>query len=176
MTDEPRREPRSFEPPPWERERFDELARRRAEADAAAAALAREQGAAPSEQVVQAEGDGPGAAPLAQDAGPAAAAPAPAPTAAAAAPLDEARVDVMMMGLAAEEPPAFPNVWVVWLVTGCVFGVLGLASLVIGGAGMFMSRGAGIGTTWAVVLGMTGLAGLGAAAWMVAKALGERGA
>ncbi len=178
MTEEPIRQPRDFEPPPWEREQFDELARRRAEAAAAEAAAGRQaEQAAVAAAAEPAEGVEPAA--VAVPAG--ARGPAEGMTRDEVAPRvsggpDAASVDVMLMGLAAEEPRAFRNVWVVWIVAAVVFGAVGVIALVLGLFGVANARGSGVAVGWAMALNVGGIAALGTAGWMLTKALGERGA
>jgi hypothetical protein len=169
------RQPRSFEPPPWEREQFEELARQRAEREAieaeaqrardeadlrAAEAKARQTRDAPV-SVAGAEG--------VQDAVSAAAPHGDQPPVAAEA-------DVMLIGLAAEEPDPLRYVWLVWLAVAGLFALLGVGTLVLGAVGVARAQGSSVATAWSFVLVVAGLASLGGAVWLTVRALGERGA
>jgi hypothetical protein len=170
MSDGSARHPRSFEPPPWERERFEELARRRAESDAAEAAIgqAREEAerAAAVQEAAAAVGaaPGPGTRAEAQTVG--------TPTWGEVPP----DAELLLIELAAEEPRALGWVWLAWLAAAGLFAVLGVGTLVFGAVGLARAQGSSVATTWSFVLVLVGLASLGAAMWLTVKALGERGA
>lgn len=189
MSDESVRHPRSFEPPPWEREQFDELARARAEREAAeAAAPAAAVEAEPPVQAVAAQAVAAQAVPAATVVPQAAAAGEPR-TVTSVVPLsagtepepaaggsESAQVDVMMLGLAAEEPKSFAHAWLVVLVSAGVFTTIGLAVLIVGVVGISRSQGSAMGTAWSFVLVLAGVCALGVAGWLLARALRERGA
>jgi hypothetical protein len=202
MTEDPIRHPRTFEPPPWEREQFDELARRRAEeeaaaertAAAAAAAAQREgpapeEGAAAEERPATEEGAGPEERPAAVEAQPApvqAAAVDPTPAdaadadATAAAPRtsgpEAAEVELMLVGLAAEEPKVMANAWIAWLVAAVLFALVGVSVLYLGIVGLIRNHGSATASAWSLMMDVSALAVLAAAVWMLVRALRERGA
>ena len=124
-----KREAKRFEPPPWEKDQFEELARQRAEDERTAPP--QELPAVAPQAIVTPEGATPEAA-----TGP------PAST------VDDARVTEMLAELAAEEPPATRAYWKTSVAVGAgivafgaVFVIWGMAALVatrrIGTVGMF---------------------------------------
>lgn len=174
MVDDKIKAPRGFEPPPWEREQFDELARRRqAEADAEAAALAA------SLERREAPGAPPGPEPETAAADTTAPEPeAPEPVVRkTAVPPDEAQVDVMMMGLKAQEPEALAGAWVVPMAAGAVIVLVGLVLGVFGVIGL-VSAGKGPPSQSMVsgVILMAALAMIGLGGWLLWKSLKTRSA
>lgn len=124
MAGEPnRREAKRFEPPPWERDRFDALQQREAEVD-----QPEESGSAP------AAGAGPA------EAGPAEAEPASVvestPDAAS-----EAKVGTMLIQLSAEEPKIGHDVKTVGVFSAGVLMFVGLCMLVWGAILLLLARG-----------------------------------
>jgi hypothetical protein len=108
MGDVPRREPRKFEPPPWERDAFEELRRRKEQEQAEREleeALQRAKAAESSDETRQPGPAEPAAAPVP---------PAPTEDGAAAADgssgLDERLVERMLIQLSLEEPKATQHV------------------------------------------------------------------
>ncbi len=200
MTDDSVRQPRKFEPPPWERDRFDELARKRAEEEAAAAQLAADAAAAaaaapvaPAPEVaatVAPVAPAPAApaevapapqaeAPVVMQPAPqpvAAQAPQPAAPAARAAAVVDPEVEMMLAGLRSEEPRVFERVWIAWLVASAMFAAVGVFALYLGLAGVIRSNGSAGATMWSAMSDISGLAALACAIWMLVKALRERGA
>jgi hypothetical protein len=172
-----KREARPFEPPPWERDQFEQHRRELAEREAAAQAardqvLAEQEAARLVEQgvAVSAAAETDGAQPEAageNDEVPAAAVPR--------AEVDEKQVALLMLGLRAEEPRALEGAWVVNLAAGAVVAMVGFASG-IWGAIALSKRGMPVaGTLGAFVLLAFGLGFLGVGGWLIFKALRQRG-
>jgi membrane-bound ClpP family serine protease len=172
QTPPPRRQPRQFEPPPWEKDQFEALARERAEQErakreaafAAAAAAAeqeaREKEASGSEPDVV-EPDGRGSA--------------PEEGLVARVELDERQVELMMMGLREEEPPALQAMWLVNLIAGSLVGLVGLALGAWGLAALLNAKLGGAGKLGGMVMVVFGLAFIGIGGWLVYRALRQRG-
>jgi hypothetical protein len=141
-------QPRSFEPPPWEKEQFEELARQRrerereslerAETEAAVARLAEMDRAAPG------------------------------------SPIDEKQVSAMLIQLSAEEPPALHGARRASKVAAAAVGLFGVAVITVGAVTGAMSIGkealAGVG---AAIVAFIGMVILGLAVWLWVRA--ERG-
>lgn len=155
--------PKPFEPPPWEKEAFDELKRKR-EQEVPAPAVAQ----APVEPVQVEEG-------------PLAPATEPRRTAGSAAgerrpQLDEKQVIEMLAGLAEEEPDLAKTTRRVAFVTAIVLGALGMVLMVWGMAAIVGLRGKGpIGFAGGAILEMFGIGFLGAAVWLVYRTLKRQG-
>lgn len=124
MAGEPnRREAKRFEPPPWERDRFDALQQREAEVD-----QPEESGSAP------AAGAGPA------EAGPAEAQPASVAESTPDA-ASEAKVGTMLIQLSAEEPKIGHHVKTVGVFSAGVLMFVGLCMLVWGAMLLLLARG-----------------------------------
>lgn len=188
----PKREAKTFEPPPWEKDQFERLARQRSAQEAAERAAA--------EVLIERQPQEPAAEP----AGPTASGEAPVgtvepevagaerstegsrtqrPTEAAAAPnpartsghVDEAQLAVMMMGLRAEEPPALGGAWVIALVSAIVMGAVGIVLLIWGVVALTRSNLGAIGTMGGSVLLLFGVIFMGACIWIGLRTLRQRG-
>lgn len=177
----PRREPRQFEPPPWEREQFERHKREQAERDAQEKLLAEQEAARAAEQPV-AQGAEPEHATAGPMPGPAsapevAAGSGQSPTAPSEAKraVDEKEVALLMIGLRAEESPVLEGAWVVNVVAGAVVALVGLASSIWGVAAMARKGMPVAGTFGGLVLLTFGLGFLGLGGWLVFKALRQRG-
>jgi len=171
----PRREAKkAFEPPPWEKEQFDELAQRKEAERVAAAALA-----AAAARPVQPE-----------TAQPAAAQPeAPASSVKQAAPAeqgpvastgtaggDDPRIEAMMRRLKEEEPPFGQDIWKVEVGAGAVLAAIGTVFVVWGIVALAETRGAGVtGSLGGVVLIVFGLVFACVGVWMMYRTLRQRG-
>jgi len=199
MADQPhRRTAKPFEPPPWEKERFEELAREReraAEGAAAASAAAAAEMAAAEAGVAEHDAaedqDEPSGAGAAQ-------AGAPSVTAGAAVaaedlrvetmreareseapgetPLSEARFDTMLMMLKAEEPDSVSEIWKVGIAAGAFLVMMGLVLVVW--AGVALARTLESGPTaylGAGIMGLTGSAFVALGAWLVLRSLRKQG-
>jgi hypothetical protein len=178
----PRREAKkAFEPPPWERDQFDELARRK-EADQEVVSETAEEDAitvALEEATVKAS-DGTTGAPSAAPIGPVGTERPSARKAvwsgAALDPEEDPRVEAMLEVLKSEEPQFGKQLWKVSLAAGAVLASVGLVMTVwgifaiaaTGRAGAFGSLGGGI--LLAFGLGFVGVGG-----WMAFRTLRQRG-
>lgn len=179
-----RRERKQFEPPPWEKDQFEEMERQRAEQappvdlDAVlpqvtpAQALAADAVAVPD---------------VRQAATPSAEAPAkPAPAAGAVAAgegasvsakplLDERRVSAMLVELAAQEPDLSKVVMAPALVLSFISVAIG-AVLLLWGMVMLVRGGANtLGVVGGAGVGIFGAMFIGAGIWLVARTLRRRG-
>lgn len=181
MADTPgRRDPKSFEPPPWERAQFEELARaKEAEAEAEAAAqqalaarLAQEQAQAnmaaepearPAQPVEESTAavDAPGADTAEQPVNPA---------------VSEAALMEMMAGLAAQEPPATKGFWQLGAIAAVVLAAIGSMMLVFGIIGLAKTSDAGlVGKLGGTILVGFGLGMIAIAIWVIVRTLKQRG-
>jgi hypothetical protein len=176
------REPKRFEPPPWEREAFADLERKR-EQEAAAAQAPTEPEGAPAEPSPPVPDD----TEAAQSAGPGAHAggqpadggngDAPAGVGdAGAEPLDERVVIEMMAGLAAEEPSAKTSFFAVGVGSAIVLVAIGGVLMVWGMAALVGARATGwVGQMGGVGLGMFGVFFFGMGVWLLYRTLKQRG-
>ena len=168
-----RREARTFEPPPWERDQFEQQQREREEREAAERAareaLLAQQEAASAEAAaaVAAEGGAGGAETGESSEATSGAAPA--------AEVDEKRVALMMLELRAEEPPGLEGAWAVNLSAGVVVGIVGFACGVWGALALTKGNLPPAGLLGGFVLVAFGLGFLGVGGWLVFKALRQRG-
>jgi hypothetical protein len=173
MSDEVR-DPRSFEPPPWEADQFEELRRRR-EAEQAvrerAERLAAEAGVQPAERGTESETETEDAGkppervsrktPRTVDEGP-----------------DPAEVDMMMMGLAAEEPDVAQPFRVVGFVIAAIVALVGAATTIAGIWGLVAQAGRGgvMGSLAAWVVIAFGLLLVAGGGWLTVLSMKQRGA
>ena len=169
MSDTPgRKTPPKFEPPPWEREQFEALAKKKAEEEARAAAAEQQEQQAHIEatrqsgQEVQnrlrkkAEG-----------------------TATTRDDDDETITDVnqMMVILQAEEPSVGEGLWKAGIAAGLFMSVVGAIFMVWGIVALRATRGAGsAGQLGAGILMFFGIGFIAIAAWMIQRSLRQRGA
>jgi hypothetical protein len=169
-----RRDKPSFEPPPWEREQFDELAKRRQAED-------------PIEQKDEERGaEGTAAGPDALKGGPVpdatqeAGTEAPEPGAAADEPagseLDPKQVEVLMMGLRAEEPRLEGTYSKITMVVGALSAFIGLVLMTWGLMGMATPKRAGAGPLFLVGVPLIfGLGFIAGGVWVMFKSLRQQG-
>jgi hypothetical protein len=164
-----RREPKRFEPPPWEKDAFDELQKRKSEEEAKAAEIAAvlEQASEPEPaagRVDEAEPDAPevrGAEPEEGLKG---------------GQLDERQVLELMAGLAAEEPPVARGIHKVAIATGMGLMALGAVLLIWGMAALVGSRQTGsLGQVGGLGLGFFGAFFMGMGLWLIYRTLKQRG-
>jgi hypothetical protein len=188
MGDEEKREARRFEPPPWEKEAFEALARKKADEQEALEVLAAAQAAAgapaveptpasqpPAEAEVQSE------APALEDE-PAAAAPAgaesdaPAAPAASAAPsVDERQVKAMLLELGREETTPTSHIQLISRIASIVTGIAG-TGMVIGGISALQTAGTTpVGVMGSSALSVFGLCFVGMAVWVWVRSNRVRG-
>jgi hypothetical protein len=156
MSDGQRREKPKFEPPPWEREAFDEFARRRAEREAVD--IRRAAKAQEAQPGVVTPSVASGAAVQRDSKG--------APKAGA---LDETKVDAMLQELRAEETTPSVAGGMARLAGGMT-AVIGAAMTVVGLLSLVRTRGGFslLGSLTVTVFGL-GFLGLGAWVWMSSK-------
>jgi hypothetical protein len=168
-----RREAKRFEPPPWEQDKFDELARQRAEQEASAAEAAE----AASVQAALAKAD-------AEVAETAAEAEAPAVESAAAVAIEpadmpqvaDASVEQMLAELAAEEPKATSAYWKMSVFVGSVLVVFGSMFLFWGMAALVGARSSGaVGVVGGSVVLLFGAGFVFGGLYVVVKNLRQRG-
>lgn len=174
-----RREAKRFEPPPWEKEAFEELQRKRAEEEQAAEMLRAHEAAQavpPSE---------------AESAASAAAQPAEGtvsqvgevlPAEGKAAPddesaLDEKRVVEMLADLAAQEPKVDAQAWKVALGSAIVSGAIGGVLIVWATAAMAAAArsGSATGRIGGLILLVFGAGFVFGALWLAVRTLRQRG-
>jgi hypothetical protein len=184
----PRRQPRQFEPPPWEKTQFEQHARERAEqeriereaalaaqdeADKAASEKFVEEDAGAGEEVAQAaSSESEGSTAVAES--------APTdieeqPVAGPRTVLDERQVDLLLLGLREEEPETLAGLWLVSLVANVVVMLVGLVISMWGTAAMVNTRLGSTGKLGGAVLVVFGLAFVGVGGWLVYGALRQRG-
>ncbi|MDR3687574.1 MAG: hypothetical protein P4L93_11520 [Coriobacteriia bacterium] len=177
-----RREARRFEPPPWERDQFEQRAREQAEREAAAEVaraevLAQQEAARAAEQAAEPPEPKSGAIAGESVEGEALQQGAELRTSAEAhtAELDEKQVALMMLDLRAEEPPALEGAWVVSMAAGLIVALIGFASAIWGGVAL-SKRGLPVaGTLGGFILLAFGLGFLGLGGWLVFQALRQQG-
>ena len=160
------RHPREFEPPPWERDQFDELRRRReleqAQSDEAASAAGEAQpppGAAPE----PAAGPGGGRASRVRADG---------------LERDQAEVDLMMLELASEEPDVAQPFRRAGMVIAAIVALVGFAIVVAGIAALVVqgARGGVMGGLAGAVVIVFGALLMAGGGWLTILALRQRGA
>jgi hypothetical protein len=184
----PRRQPREFEPPPWEKDQFEQLARERAEQERIErdAALAAQAEAEKVTSEPSAEADAGAGEQVAQDGLPqsddsegvaetATAGVEHQPAGEPRVVLDERQVELLLMGLREEEPETLAGLWLVSSVAGVVVVVVGLAISVWGTAAMLNGSLGSTGKFGGTVLVVFGLAFVGVGGWLVYRALRQRG-
>jgi len=169
-----RRDKPSFEPPPWERDQFDDLARRRQESE-------------PSEPAAE---EGLDVSEVAGTSGEPAEAEAvsPLPDADAEQPdglvetadvkpeLDPKQVEMLMMGLRAEEPRADEAYWKVSVIAGAFSALIGLMVVTWGLVALAAPKGNAAGTGLMVVMLLgVGIAFIAVGVWIVFKSLRQQG-
>jgi hypothetical protein len=162
-----RREAKRFEPPPWEQDKFDELARQRAEQEAQAAQAAEAARAAVEADATAAEEEAPGPA-VADE--PVAVEPVAKPQ------LEDASVEQMLAELAAEEPNAASAYWKTNVIVGGALVVFGSVFLIWGLAALVGARGSGaIGAFGGSVVLLFGAGFVFGGMYVVVKNLRQRG-
>jgi len=181
MTDTPnRRTPKNFEPPPWERDQFEELAKRREEVRKEAeleAALGELQAQAAEEHPQQPVVPAPEA-----QAAPAGQGAPDSPVSARengadqeGSGLDERLLDAMFVQLRAEEHEREGSLWKVGLVFSAVSALIGSVLVVWGIAALVRAGSETAGMIGGITLLMFGGLFVGVGAWMAARGLKERG-
>jgi hypothetical protein len=184
FTPPPRREAKkkAFEPPPWERDQFDELARRKdaeqhdeaEQAEEAAVTAALEEASTKAadeapEATAPTEGLG------AEEAGELAGQRLPQPAGALGMD-DDPRVEAMLQVLKSEEPPFGTQLWKVSLAAGAVLASVGLVMTVWGFFAIAATARAGaLGSLGGGILVAFGLGFVGVGGWMAFRTLRQRG-
>jgi hypothetical protein len=154
-----RREPRRFEPPPWEREQFERLERERSR-DVPVAKPEVDPPAAPETEAPRAVEPEPESEPVARR----------------AEPPEVPGVDEMLLALKAEEPPAVESAWKFGLIASVLVGTIGLMLVIWGMVALARSAGSGpAGIMGATIMSVMGGLFVGLAAWMGARSLKQRG-
>lgn len=170
-----RRDPRSFEPPPWEQAQFQELAKLKT----AEPVVTPEE---PQVHATIADADTslitPGAVAdeVIEPQSPPTEAAGPIQTGDSGSAVDEAAMLEMMAKLAADEPPVVQSIWQLAIIASTVLGSIGLMMVVFGAVGL--ARTARTGLT-AVLGGSTlisfGIGMIALAVWMAVRTLKQRG-
>lgn len=151
----PRRERKTFEPPPWEREQHESHVQTPSSTD--------EQPPLPSVS----EGEKRPVAEVAEG---------PKGEGKKRPPLDERQIAAMLIDLRVEEPPAMREVWKVAMVAAVIVGVVGIVFIMWGIAALATARRTGqIGLFGGVVLLLFGAGFIGAALWLAERTLRQRG-
>jgi len=170
-----RRDPRSFEPPPWERAQFEELAKLKT-----AEHEAETEDSSEEAEVVQV-GGGTTVVDVTNRAvveviHPPAASGDTAGAEQASPVLDEAAMLEMMARLSEEEPPVVREIWRLAVVASTVLGSIGLMMIVFGAVGLTRTARAGLtGVLGGAILIVFGLGMIALAVWMVVRTLKQRG-
>lgn len=168
-----RREAKRFEPPPWEREAFEELQRKRTTEEPGP------EQAEPVEREEPAE-----AAPVVGESAGASTAPSETPVERGAVsagadgrPAVEERVVLeLLAGLRAEEPSIQPTVQRVSLVSALIVSAIGTVMILWGMAALVGSRASGpIGVFGGAVLLFFGAVAIAGAVWLTVRTLRQRG-
>ena len=163
MSEEKKVAPRAFEPPPWEREAFEALARKRAEEQAALEALAAAKRAASGSEAATAEDAPAGDAPAAEPAQPA----APA--------VDDRQVQVMLMELGREETTPTRSVQLIARIAAVITGLIGAGMLAAGIFALQKAGGSTVGVMGSGALSVFGMCFFGMAAWVWVRSNRVRG-
>lgn len=164
MSEEKKVAPRAFEPPPWEREAFEALARKRVEEQAALEALAAAERAASGSEAGAAGADAPaGDAPAAEPAQPA----APA--------VDDRQVQVMLMELGREETTPTRSVQLIARIAAVITGLIGAGMLAGGIFALQKAGGSTVGVMGSGALSVFGMCFFGMAAWVWVRSNRVRG-
>jgi hypothetical protein len=164
--DAERRQHRQFEPPPWEREKFEALAQQReAEQRAIAAAIEAATPERPAEEAARPASEPASAAALA---GAREAGPEPVPK------IDERKVNAMLIELSGQEGSARAPISKAGRVIGILFGAVGSGVTVFGAALAGRSTAAD-GRVGSAVIAFLGVFMTGAAIWMWVRAGNEQG-
>jgi hypothetical protein len=174
MSDEEKQKARKFEPPPWEKDAFEALARKKAEEQEALELLVAAQAAAGAPVVATAEALASEATTLTPSEDTAAApAPAPGSTAPKAekAPestlaVDERQVKAMLLELGREETTPTSHIKLISRAASIITGVAG-AGMVIGGISALRTAGTTpVGVMGGGALSVFGLCFVGMAVWV----------
>jgi hypothetical protein len=172
-----RREAKRFEPPPWEREQFEELARKRAEEEADRAQEA-EREVAPTKPggLDAAAGPEQAAGPETGETTESEPAEDRAGSDARAGGVEDARLNEMLADLAIEEIPSARGVWKVSVAVGGIMVAFGAVFLFWGIAALVAVKKTGaIGTFGGSVLLLFGIGFVSGGVYLVVKNLRQQG-
>ena len=170
----PRREAKKpFEPPPWEKAQFEELARRkeaeRVAAEAISGAVAVQAPTAATTPGASQEAGG-----VPSDAAQATESPPAAQEGVAIE--EDPRIAAMMIELKSEEPSFGRELWRVSIVAGAIVAAIGAVFMVWGVVAIVATRRAGVtGSIGGLILLVFGLMFFGVGAWIVFRTLRQRG-
>jgi hypothetical protein len=167
-----RRAPKPFEPPPWERDAFEELKRKQAEEGPPAAAEEREEDQAPSTvPTAPASAEQSGREPeQVKETAPGSQEPDDG------AEVDEAQVIEMLAGLAEEDPARPQGYFTVAFGAGLLMVAIGGVLVIWAMAALVSSRQTGWVGQWSGAgLGLFGAFFLGMGVWMLYRTLKQRG-
>jgi len=156
-----RREPKRFEPPPWERDQFEQLEKKRSEHEAPTTDAEGTPGGEgqPTETGERPQGT------ARHESG-------PAPE----AELDPVMLDEMMFQLRAEEPSATSGLWKVGLAAAAVMLAVGAVMMVWGIVALRTTKGAGAtGTMGASILLLFGGVFVAITVWTAIRSYRQRG-
>jgi hypothetical protein len=164
-----RREKPTFEPPPWEKEQFEELSKRKQEAASESAA-----NEAPESTAIHAVSENPAESSQpgleAEDLGAAA-----APSSDGGPRLDEKQVELLMMGLRAEEPLPEREYQRVSMAAGVVSALIGVLITTWAVVGLSALKGNPAGWFFVLVLLIFGIGFMAGGGWLVFRALRQQG-
>ncbi len=155
-----KREARRFEPPPWEREQFEELARRRADEreKATSAPTSEEMAPAPTGERESDPVSG-GSTTTASEKG-----------------ADPEAFDMMIEALRKEEPEAAPGAWKIGLAAAVLIGTIGLMLVVWGAVALARAGPAGsAGVMGSMIISVMGVLFVALGAWAGLRSLRQRG-
>ncbi len=168
-----RRDKPTFEPPPWEQDRFEELARQKREAELAAAQ------AEPNAPAVETEAAAVPLAPLVSELVEVVYAEADEERAAGEGEkpeLDPKHVEVLMMGLRSEEPRPEEAYWKISMAAGITSALIGLVVTTWGVVAFATPKQGGAGSLLLVtMLLFFGLGFMAGGVWVVFRSLRQRG-
>ena len=169
-----RRDKPSFEPPPWERDQFDELAKRRQEAEPDPVQELDTTGTTKLiTDTVTAEEPEPPVGNESSEALPPDTEQQPEPGTPA---LDPKRVEALMLGLRAEEPRPEEAYWKVTVAAGVLCVLIGLVVATWGIAALVSARSASGSSLFMVgVLLLCGIGFVAAGVWVVVRSLRQQG-
>ena len=174
----PRREPKKpFEPPPWEQEQFEDLARRREQQRASQEPLMTDAGieAVAEEPIGPASQEAPAVAPQPTGAGAPGEPPADTPKRKVPAE-DDPRVEAMMAVLRSEEPAFGAEMWKGSVAAGFVLALVGVVLVVWGVFAASVAKRTGmLGLLGGGILVVFGLLFTGVGVWLVYRTLRQRG-
>lgn len=178
----PRRERKTFEPPPWERDQYEDLARKQGgEAPLETEVLHAQPPITGDETAVNAcgraaENEPLGGEPGVLKEGTAAQQATTQGEGKKSNSLNERKVAAMLIDLQVEEPPALREVWKVAMVAAMVVGVIGAVLVMWGVAALVMAPKTGqIGLIGGLVLLFFGAGFIGGGVWLAERTLRQRG-